>query len=475
MQHLLATYGIGLPTDVLTTLTKYVVFPGESCSEDKLSLTLSCNIPAAISKNFQPGLDVSLQITRELSLRKLKQLVQTLAAFLVPVEDSMMQMLVFFYLNESRVFDKYLRLQLSQLDSVTPRLLSPASPLPLLIVGRKDDLEMPQGIVMDIFAEALCLTKKLLLNFIAGNATYTDIIADGSPDLISLNIDHEFKILKEYAELNEVEAESLEGLIGFKAMLQLFQLTRHIRMIHSVCVQYQLKHCLEDSKLKDLTELVDTLEVDENKRKLTTKDAIKKMQVVQDALCLNDKMDLKFLNLFTAIADSAVFHQFVTEKQFIGEGGQALFYQQYQLIITQLQHEEYNEAVLNNLFAAFKLITPFVDREQTFTSLMSQVASLGAVDASRQLETVNRNINLIRLWFSRAEVHTSVYYMHTQSCAIHRCSACVVCILMPFSVATPLFHVRIYMQLSCRVIHWRGLLMSSAVCWTLVTISSLSF
>lgn len=413
MQHLLATYGIGLPTDVLTTLTKYVVFPGENCSEDKLSLTLSCKIPAAISKSFQPGLDVSLQITRELSLRRLKQLVQALAAFLAPVEDSVMQMLAFFYLNESHVFDKYLRLQLSQLDSVTPREPSPASPLPLLIVQRKDDLEMPQGIVMDIFAKALCLTKELLLNFIAGNATYTDIIADGSPDLISLNIDHEFKILKEYAELIQVEAESLEGLKGFKAMLQLFQLTSHIRMIHNVCVQYQLKRCLEDFQLKKLTVLVDTLELDENKRKLTAKDAIKKMQVVRDALCLDDKMDLKFLNLFTAIADSAVFHKFVTEKQFIGEAGQALFHQQYQLIKTQLQHEEYNEAVLNNLFAAFKLITPFVDREQTFTSLMSQVASLGAVDASRQMETVNRNINLIRLWFSRAEVHI---YVCTKLC-----------------------------------------------------------
>ena len=94
----------------------------------------------------------------------------------------------------------------------------------------------------------------------------------------------------------------------------------------------------------------------------------------------------------------------MTEKEFVGVDGQALFNQQYQLVTTQLQHEEYNELVLNHLFAAFRLITPFVDSEQTFSSLMCQVASLGVYDASKQLETVNRNINLIRLWFSRAEV-----------------------------------------------------------------------
>ena len=389
---------------MLTALSKYIIFPGETCSEDKLSLNLFSKVPAAISKSFQPGLDVSLQVTRELNLLEIKRLVQAMAGFLAPVKDDIMQMLIYFHLNESCLFDKYLRLQLMQINFISSHDCKPASLLPLTYMEEEEDHELPQGILMENFAKVLRLTKELLLNFITGNASYTDIVADGSPDLNSLNIDHEFKILKEYAELYKVDAEHLEGLIGFKAMLQLFQLTRHIRTIHNVCVQYQLKCCLEDSRLRELVELSNSLEIDENRKTLTTKNAIEKMQVVRDTLCLEDKMDIKYLNLFTAVADSPVFHQFITEKQFVGEDGQALFNQQYQLIITQLQHEEYNEAVLNHLFAAFKLITPFVDREQTFSSLMSQVATLGAVDASKQLDTVNRNINLIRLWFSRAEV-----------------------------------------------------------------------
>ena len=403
VQHLLTTYGIGFPSDILTTLCKYVIFPGETASRDKRSLTLSSKVPAAISKNFQPGVDVSLQITRNLDLHTLKKLVQALAAFLSPVEDSLMQMLVFFYLNESTMFDKYLRLKLRELDSVRP-IEPTSSRLPQVMLASKDDQDIPLGITMEVFANALYHTKELLLKLITGNATYTDIIADHSHDLKLLNTDHEFQILKEYAEFSHVDADSLDGLIGFKAMLQLFQLTRHMRVIHSVCVQFQLKECLEDPQLKELLELVETLEVHENRRNLTTNDAIEKMQVVRAALCLDEKMDIQFLNLFTAVADSSVFYQFVIEKEFVGEDGQALFNQQYQLITTQLQHEEYKEVVLNHLFAAFKLITPFMDRQQTFPSLMSQVASLGAYDASKQMETVNTNINLIRLWFSRAEV-----------------------------------------------------------------------
>ena len=41
-----------------------------------------------------------------------------------------------------------------------------------------------------------------------------------------------------------------------------------------------------------------------------------------------------------------------------------------------LQHEEYNEAVLNHLFAAFQFITPFTDTQQSFSSLISQVSTL---------------------------------------------------------------------------------------------------
>ena len=89
--------------------------------------------------------------------------------------------------------------------------------------------------------------------------------------------------------------------------------------------------------------------------------------------------------------------------------GQAIFLQQYQLITAQLQHEEYDEQVLNHLFAAFKVISPFMDAKKSFTELMREVTALNAVNGLKQLETVNTNITLIRLWFSRAEVRKCTY------------------------------------------------------------------
>ena len=185
-------------------------------------------------------------------------------------------------------------------------------------------------------------------------------------------------------------------------MLELFQFIHHIRTIHSVCKQYQLQGCLKDSQLVKLLHLVKDLDLEKNRAKLTPLDASKKMERVKEILCLHNGAHC--LKVFTAVGDSTVFYQFVRDKGFVGEKGQAVFQQQCQLITAQLQHEEYNEAVLNHLYAAFKIIAPFMDRHQSFHQLMSQVTKLNVTDGLKQLETVNTNITLIRLWFSRAEV-----------------------------------------------------------------------
>ena len=49
-------------------------------------------------------------------------------------------------------------------------------------------------------------------------------------------------------------------------------------------------------------------------------------------------------------------------------------------------------------------MAPFMDPRQDLGRLMSKVLALDVTNSLRQLETVNANITLIRLWFSRAEV-----------------------------------------------------------------------
>ena len=198
----------------------------------------------------------------------------------------------------------------------------------------------------------------------------------------------------------------VEGMKTFlqsmlELMQELSQYVPYIQAIHSVCEQYQLQGCLEDSQLVELCQLLKDLNLEGNHAKVTPLDASKMMEKVKKILYLGNEA---YLQLFTTMVESTVFCRFVSEKQFVGEKGQAVFRQQYQLITAQLQHEEYNETVLNHLYAAFKIIEPFMDTQQSFQQLMSHVTNLDVTSGVKQLRTVNSNITLIQLWFSRAEV-----------------------------------------------------------------------
>ena len=69
----------------------------------------------------------------------------------------------------------------------------------------------------------------------------------------------------------------IEGLAGIQSMLELFQFTHHIDMIHRVCEQYQLKRCLTDPTLNQLMDIVNELCSEVNWSRLTLLDALKKV------------------------------------------------------------------------------------------------------------------------------------------------------------------------------------------------------
>ena len=423
LQHMLSKYGVALPGDILFTLKQHITFPGEAKTANKRDQMLKHPIECSVSNNFRPNQDIQLEITREVTMDKLKALVQSIDDFLSPVQPYM-DLLTFFFLRDSEIFDKYVKLQLTkQEEKQRPtRKVSPAPifALPAVVVEAKPT-EITKGVSISSLGEVLRVTKELLLKLIKGSASYSDITADGTLTLKSLDIDQEFSILNQYAEHAQINIVNAEGLKGVKAMLELFQYTRHIQVIHDVCEQFQLRKCLEDPNLRELVTLADVLNQKSDQETLTAKDAIEKMKKVTKILRCSSNGRL--LELFSAVADSADFYHFiVSEKQFVGQSGQALFQQQYQLLTTHLQHEEYNEVVLNHLFAAFKLIIPFTDREVDFLTLMSKVSGLNAYDGRRQLETVNRNINLIRLWFSRAEVRLLLIILYEESTLSSTCA-----------------------------------------------------
>ena len=419
---LLQEYGVALPRNLQEMISKYVLFPGDEKPRNWEPPTNP--VPPATTGRFQPGHEVSLQLSKNVSLYQLAELITELSSFQEPLLPHL-DMLVFFKLNKSVMFDKYLRVQIGhnteKLQPLKPQSLAqspqfsafsfsipiPSMPLPPIHCEEGGGEE---GLPVKIFIRSLENTKLLLSKVMKGDAKYSEIIAEGALDLENLDITKEFAVLVEYSSMNRLVCT---GLSGVQNMLELFQYSNHIHNIYCVCDQYKLKGCLGDPSLKILKELVGELRSEDARAKLTPNESSQKMQKVKATLGFTEKTNSKCLDLFAVIRDSAVFYQFVRDKQFYGEGGSAIFYQQYQLITAQLQHEEYDEQVLNHLFAAFKLMAPFMDQRQDLGTLMSKVLALDVTNGLRQLETVNANITLIRLWFSRAEV-SLLKYMTSQ-------------------------------------------------------------
>ena len=429
---LLKEYGVSLPQQLLTDIEKNVIFPDNTKVTEKEVLNLSLH--RAANKGYKPSGSISLRLMRGITLKDLSALVVTLEEFHEPLEP-WTNMFTFFRLNHSVMFDTYLRVELEK-DRVVKTIKieesqSTASSS-ISTVFRFKSVSMPSAgfessyksktVLVTDLQKSLEKTEQLLMRIVKGKAAYIDIIANGRLNLEKLDIEEEFNILNNYASLFEITQSGFENLAGVYSLLELFQYSKHIKNIRGVCEQYQLKVCLHDKQLERVQLLVDNVRLEE----LTPKDASERMNVIKTLLCINRSEDASIivdpkrwskdskkdptkkrsacLEVFPAVADSAEFYQFIKDKQFYGEKGQATFHQQYQLITAQLQHEEYDESVLNHLLAAFKVMTPFMDDGQSFEELMSKVTDLDTTFGRKQLETVNGNITTIRLWFSKAEV-----------------------------------------------------------------------
>ena len=395
---LLEEYGVCLPQKDQEFLNSKVSFPGSSLQipEDQLGYPLN----PSINGIFRPIHDISLRLHKSVRLREFSAFVDNMKYFLLPLTKHLSSQLVFFKLSKSELFDKYLWYHI-QTQSHEPQNTNAT---PVLISSAVHPSSYSEGLSMSSFISALKATSDLILKVMLGEATFSEIIMGDRLMLQRLEIEGEFAILSEYVQVAGLPDTHRKGLNGVQSMLELFQYATHIKNIRLACEQYHLKNCLNDPLLEELTKIMLNHTTEEGMSEMTPLMAIEKMKRVKEILCLEGRASSRCLYLFTAIMDSVAFYQFVRDRKFYGPRGQANFVQQYQLITAQLQHEEYDDQVLNHLYAAFKIISPFVDTEKNFTELMKAVTSLNIDSGLKQLETVNANITLIRLWFSRAEV-----------------------------------------------------------------------
>lgn len=421
LPSLLKGFGVTLPPHLLYLISQHVLFPGEEKAAEMLDNQPSPNTTGI----FQPGHDISLKLTKALTLHKLYEIVQGLEEFLMPIMD-ILDKLVFFKLHPSEMFNTYVQVYLRKENKPCVKqgttALSTFFTVPVFLATSMQPQPVDQNAVEDLsiymLLSATNSANDLIMGLMQGTATYSEIVANGELNLEKLNIEGELRTLRSFLKYLKLPPAEYNGLAGVQNMLKLFQYIHHIRIIRSVCDQYQLQGCLKDLDLANLLHQVEKLDLEENRAKLTPLNASEMIEEVEKILFPESEASLHCLELFTAVRDSAVFYKFVREKRFVGKEGQAMFWQQYQLITAQLQHDEYDETVLNHLYAAFKLIQPFMDTNQNFQELMLQVISIDTTKGLKQLQTVNTNISTIQVWFSRAEVSEQYGYDPLQMCSM---------------------------------------------------------
>lgn len=225
------------------------------------------------------------------------------------------------------------------------------------------------------------------------------------------------------------------GKEGIKHMFELFEYSPQLSKIADVCSQYHLTKCTNDPNLKKLMNIIDSVATVKKRANITGEIATNHMKNVWKILrfsnsSITTSIAKKCLKIFPAVANCAEFYQFIKKKGYIymnnaaedkDMDNAAAFSSEVELITTQLQHEHYNETVLNHLKPAFQYISPFLDTEQSFTELMNKIVKLCSENIGTgtdprkhfcQLETVNSNITMIKQWFSRAQVRIKHNYYH---------------------------------------------------------------
>ncbi len=404
LQALLKGYGVTFPEHILGLLTEHMVMPGDkSCSS-----IVTSEVPRPSAPRFRPQMDISVRISQSLTLKSLVQLREGIGDFLDPISDYI-EMMVFMKLRRSLLFETCLMHYLKEVcpQSSSPELtvrdaFSPVTSLPGIT-------REPNRKQMHNLNRSLARTENSLLELVSGKVQYGALTLDGELDLTDIDLEHEFKILLELVPLlkqrfPDTAVSDDAGLEKVKDLLELLKLMEKITIMQEVFCQYQMRCCREGDGFVTIMRIKEELRTETKRAQLTPSVASETLHCVKDILLFTSEQHYKCLDLFSAIAESGAFYDFLKDNQFTGEKGKEKFESTYLLITTQLQHEEYDQCVLNHLGGAFRIIQPFTQHNISLEELMKQILKFPVKSVITQLTTVRSNITLIQIWFLRAEV-----------------------------------------------------------------------
>ena len=263
--------------------------------------------------------------------------------------------------------------------------------------------------------KTLEMTAKLLTEMLLSDeVTLQKITVDGSVKLDDteehLNLSTELCNISESlkVDVNKIPEDRIAGL---EAVIDLIQVAGFVHVICNVCRKFQLVNCTNTSNFKRLNEIATLMvENSEERNRIDPSTALQhKLFIHKQLYPCNQSLQC----LFEQLDHNLEFYRLVREKFYEGATAPDVeksvsvtrsFRQLLEVITQQLQHEEYEEQVLNHLYPAFQYVLPFMDRDQSFNTLMEQVSKLKSPSNFQELNNVRHNMNQIKQWFEQTEV-----------------------------------------------------------------------
>lgn len=375
LEGILMSYDVAFPEDILQHISDYFYHPSRKPQNRDLQI-----LPE--SHDGSQLFHVRLNVT----YKKLLNLVSQVKDFLGPLLP-LMDFLEYFHIQGSAIFKLLMQLQLSKANPVT---------------------------IHDL-ANALNFTKRKLKAILTGEAVYKDLSPYWELSLNFNDIRKEINIISQYKELKS--SNNSEALRHFESVMIFQKSGGYIESLCIFCKEFELEECLKSPEVMRLQEIADEIKNKETQleKKLSTftsnvYEILLLLRIPSaDSLPPNKRVEsLKFLELFEPLnTKTKELRTFLIENNFRGKG-QGRFQQLHALVTQQLQHEEYNAEILTKLFAAYYLLVPLNNPDLTYSDLIEAVSTLDSSTCLSQIQAVNSNIDLIRTWFSRAEVSSSL-------------------------------------------------------------------
>ena len=392
----LQLYNLSLRADIMRDIECYVIYP-------KGREGVHHRIPDQKSESN----NYSLKLRPETTLNHLVDLCDRLQSYYMELEGSALNFFVFFHLNNSSLFEKYLKHNIQYVLST--------------YVVTKPGAHSHCEVTVKVLSEAIQRTKILICCLIQGEAKYSEIVANGAVVLKDINTELEISVLEKSIDALSLPVNERNGLIGVKAMVELFKAAAHVNTLENIFQRYNLKLCAEDESFKDLCVIASRAN-----DQLTPKDAINLLERVKTILHIPDEKSVDCLEFLGDIFNAKTFYEFLLFRRFYGKLGYKAFRQQYELITVQLQNKasQFEEMILNHLFPAFHFLSPFIGKfddkvermQPQFGELVSAMWELDTKFGPIKLRNVYQNIHIVLQWFSEVQVISCVMRMNATKC-----------------------------------------------------------